>query len=489
MSIPMPMQETIRELDAQGVPGREIARRLGVSRNTVAKYAGIEDYSPRPVLAGSHVSKADAFAGVITQWLLGDEHMPRKQRHTARRVFDRLVDEHGYEGSYSSVQRWIKRWRAGRRSEGDGFAELGWEPGVAQVDYGQADAVIAGVRQVVHVLVVTWPYSNMRYAVLTPGENAECVCAGLRRVFEHVDAAPTKLVFDNATGVGHRRSDGQVTSTHVFDAFRAHYRCGVELGNPYSGNEKGSVENAVGFIRRNLMVPIPHVRTLAGLSDALLARCDDLAAATHYRKGQSINTLFETDRATMLGLPGIGFDACRWESRVVDKVGNIVIDGARYLAGARLSGQAVNVGLRAATVTILDAAGTQVARLPRAYGDTPATVHDPAGLLAVLVRKPRAWEQSILRADTPEALTRALDDAGPAERSRLLRILAATANTEGFTVAAAAMERIITAGATPQRAETLMLAKRITQGESTPERHVDLSVYDRFTDHRHQAAS
>jgi transcriptional regulator with XRE-family HTH domain len=85
----MPMQETIRELDAQGVPGREIARRLGVSRNTVAKYAGIEDYSPTPVLTGSHVSKADAFAGVITQWLLEDEGMPRKQRHTARVNEDR----------------------------------------------------------------------------------------------------------------------------------------------------------------------------------------------------------------------------------------------------------------------------------------------------------------------------------------------------------------------------------------------------------------
>jgi hypothetical protein len=191
----------------------------------------------------------------------------------------------------------------------------------------------------------------------------------------------------------------------------------------------------------------------------------------------------------MVGLPGIGFDACRWEARVVDKVGNIVIDGARYLAGSQLSGQSVNVGLRAATVTILDTAGTQVARLPRVYGKSLATIHDPAGVVAVLARKPRAWEQSILRRDTSAGLTQALDAAGPGERSRLLRLLAATADTEGFTVAAAAMERIITAGRTPQRAETLMLAKRLAQGESAPERHVDLSVYDRFTGHRDQAAS
>ena len=98
--------------------------------------------------------------------------MPSKQRHTARRVFDRLVAEQGFTGSYSSVQRWVKHWRESNRAEADGYAELAWAPGVAQVDFGLAKALIAGVQRDVHVLVVSFPFSNMRFAVALPGENA-----------------------------------------------------------------------------------------------------------------------------------------------------------------------------------------------------------------------------------------------------------------------------------------------------------------------------
>lgn len=130
--------------------------------------------------------------------------MPRKQRHTARRVYDRLVAEQGFDGSYPIVQRYVKRWRQEHRVPGEGYLELEWSPGVMQVDFGLAQAVIAGNRTDVHCLVVSFPHSNMRYAVALPGENAECVCEGLRVVFEHAGVAPLVMVFDNATGAGHR---------------------------------------------------------------------------------------------------------------------------------------------------------------------------------------------------------------------------------------------------------------------------------------------
>ena len=131
--------------------------------------------------------------------------MPVKQRHTATRVYERLVAECGFTGSYSSVRRWVKRWRREHRVESDGFAELEWAPGSAQVDFGQARAVVAGVERVVHFLVVSFPYSNMRWVVALPGETSECVCQGLLWIFERMGMAPRVVVFDNATGVGHRR--------------------------------------------------------------------------------------------------------------------------------------------------------------------------------------------------------------------------------------------------------------------------------------------
>lgn len=105
MTKPVSVQQDIRLLDAKGVPWREIARRLGVSRETVRKYAQTEDCSPKPASRPARASGIDAYAQVVDAWLGADLRMPRKQRHTARRVYDRLVAEHGFEGSYSMVQR------------------------------------------------------------------------------------------------------------------------------------------------------------------------------------------------------------------------------------------------------------------------------------------------------------------------------------------------------------------------------------------------
>ena len=131
--------------------------------------------------------------------------------------------------------------------ESDGFAELEWAPGSAQVDFGQARAVIAGVERVVHFLVVSFPYSNMRWVVALPGETSECVCQGLLWIFERMGMAPRVVVFDNATGVGHRRPDGTAARTRLFSLFCAHYGFEPQFRDPYSGHGKGSVENAVGF--------------------------------------------------------------------------------------------------------------------------------------------------------------------------------------------------------------------------------------------------
>ena len=193
MTVPTPIQQRIRILDARGVSWRRISREVGVSRQTVRKYAQLEDCSPEPPARPAAVSKLDPYKPLIGKWLEADRFMPRKQRHTARRVYDRLVEEQGFDGSYQIVQRYVKRWRQEHRLPGDGYLELEWSPGVMQADFGLAQAVVAGSRTDVHCLVASFPYSNMRYAVALPGENAECVCEGLLEVFEHIGAVPPVL--------------------------------------------------------------------------------------------------------------------------------------------------------------------------------------------------------------------------------------------------------------------------------------------------------
>ena len=237
MTVPLDTRQAIRELDAGGASRSQIARELHVSRNTVRKYADMKDMSPAaPVSARPHPA-IDADAAWVDSVLEADLGAPRKQRHTAKRIYDRLVEERGYAGSYSTVCRYVGEWRRGHsHSPREGYLELAWEPGTAQVDYGSFRAVVAGVPRTLRLLVVTLPHSNARFCVAMELERSECLCWGLRLVFEWAGRAPRVLVLDNATEAG-RMLRGIVTESELFSHFRAHYRCEVRFCNPHSGND------------------------------------------------------------------------------------------------------------------------------------------------------------------------------------------------------------------------------------------------------------
>lgn len=479
MTVPMSMQEDIRRLDAEGATGRAIARQLGISRDSVAKYVGLEDCSPTPPTPQTRPggSVLAGFEETIDTWLREDARRARKQRHTAKRVFDRLVAEHGFSGSYSPVQRHVKRFHTRHRRPGEGYAELVWPAGSAQVDFGQAEAIIAGVRQLLHILVITFPFSNMRFVQAYRGETAECVCHGLRTIFERMGAAPRHLVFDNATGVG-RRTGEKVVESKLFSAFKLHYRAQARYCNPNSGNEKGNVENAVGFLRRNFMVPEPEAESLAGLNEVLLARCEELATATHWRKGLAIGELFSEDIAASMELPGVGFDPVRYESRRADKTGNVLIDGNTYAAGPSMHSRDLTVGLRHDKVEILDEQAEPVITFNRVFGKQSKTVFEPATLLPLLERKPGSWSHSPLRELVPDPVRDWLDTARSPDRRRLFNAVDAAAGSAGFDAAVQAAETLIRRGDAPDAAGLGMLARRIANGAEPDVSGVDLGVYD-----------
>lgn len=380
-------------------------------------------------------------------------------------MYARLVEEEGFEGSYSSVQRYVKRWREEHRSDGDGYLELDWSAGVMQVDFGEAVATIGGGDVKVHCLVATFPHSNMRYVAAMPGENAECVCEGLAQIFDHIGMVPRVLVLDNATGAGHRVAWNKVTVVRVFAMFCDHYRLETRFCNPYSGNEKGSVENAVGFLRRNLMVPKPNAESHRQLTRHLLSRCDAIADVDHYRSGRPVRELFDEDRGEMQPLPRARFDAVEWVERKADKEGNIQIGSVRYLAGPSWRGWTLLAGLRAFEVEIRTADGRHVNTLPRSYGDGGRTVRNPATLLPALARKPNAWGESPLRGELPDGLVLRLDALDPGSRRRELTLLHRAGVASGFGNAVLAMAAIVEGGRAPDEASLLALARRIAQGD------------------------
>lgn len=239
MTVPLDTRQDIRETDARGLPRAEIARRLGVSRNTVAKYADMGDMSPAaPVPRERPLTAVGPHAAWIDSVPEADLGAPRKQRHAARRVYDRLVAERGYSGSHSAVCRYVSSWRRDRRGPSGGYLELEWAPGTAQVDFGNFRCVLAGVPTEMKLPVVALPHSNARYCVAMRSERSECLCDGLARVFEWVGRAPVALVLDNATEAG-GMVRGKVTESTLFSQSGAHYRCQSRYRNPYSGNERG----------------------------------------------------------------------------------------------------------------------------------------------------------------------------------------------------------------------------------------------------------
>ena len=481
MTTPMCVQQRIRQLEGDDLSHADIARKLGVSRTTVVKYAGKEDFSPEPPVcrSGSRSLVEDGFARIVDGWLTADLRLPRKQRHTARRVHERLVAEHGFTGSYSSVQRWVKRWREEHRREADGFAELVWAPGSAQVDFGQARALIAGVERVVHFLAVSLPYSNMRYVVALPGETAECVCHGLMLVFMHMGMVPNVLVFDNATGVGHRNPDGSITQTRLFSLFCAHYGFETRFCNPYSGHEKGSVENAVGFVRRNLMVPVPSAEGWDALSAAWLAECDRIASRDHYRRDVPIADLFAVEIERMRPLPGVVFDACDWRRLKADKTGAVNVDSNRYCAGPRWHMMRLNVGVRALSIELRSPDGQTISVFERVWGHEPDTQVDPSSLLAIIVRKPRVWGESPIRADFPENVRGLLDTMDSPGRRGLIDDIRRASDVSGFAAATRAASMIIDAGRRLDASSIDQMARRVRQDEAIPGGQ-DLTRYDTY---------
>lgn len=216
----------IKDLSNCGYRISEISKKTGADPKTIRKYLAQDDFSPQPPVIQEKPSKLDPFKPIIQEWLDEDKKHWRKQHHTAQRVYERLVEEHGYTGSYSIVQRYMKKCRSIQTEKAN--LELIWDPGPAQVDFGEADFYEAGKLCRKKYLTVSFPYSNDGYSQVFGGETAECVCQGLQDIFEFIGGVPPLLIFDNATGVGRRIGDA-IHESELFSRFRAHYHFRVRF--------------------------------------------------------------------------------------------------------------------------------------------------------------------------------------------------------------------------------------------------------------------
>ena len=180
----------------EGVSRREAARRYGIDPRTVAKMLAFSvppgyRRSRRPARP-----KLDPFTGIIDSILLEDEGRPRKQRHTSKRIFERLRDEHGYSGGITIVKDYVLARRLRRREV---FVPLRHDPGHAQVDFGEAQAEIAGGECKIHFFAMDLPHSDACFVRAYLAETAEAFCDGHNAAFEFFGKVPRTILYDNTT--------------------------------------------------------------------------------------------------------------------------------------------------------------------------------------------------------------------------------------------------------------------------------------------------
>lgn len=419
----------------EGTSIRELARALHHSRTTIRR--ALDDPGPwtyrrtrrRPAPVMDHV------APIVTAWLVADEQVHRKQRHTARRIWQRLVAEHGFAGGEPTVRAFV---RGQRRASLRGVTiPLAHDPGAeAQVDFGEARVRIRGVETVVALFCARLAHSTRDVVRAYPAENRAAWFDGHVAAFETWGGAPAQIWYDNPSGLGSFRR-GTFHPAAEFLALQSAYRFRAHHCTPGEGHEKGLVEGLVGYARRTYLVPLPEVTSLDELNERLARETAAEERRCRARQSDTVGQRFAAERPLLAPLPTRPFLPCTRHPVRASGQALVAFDGSRYSVPIRHAGAALWLRAYATRVELWTATAI-IARHPRATAKGTLST-DFWHYLPALVRKPGAFANAIpvRQATFPaeaQAILEALETAHPADRRsahrQFLAICAAAADVE-----------------------------------------------------------
>jgi len=423
----MPQVEYIKDLyENEGLSLREIARRTHKDFRTVQKYAYQNNWSPpvEPKMQPEDYPVLGDYIPNIDEWLEQDEREPRKQRHTITRVFNRLQKEQGYKGSYATVKRYVNRKRDELKKRKESFLPLAHPVGHAQVDFGKFKYYDAlGKDHMGYALILSFPHSNTGWMQVFPSENQECLLTGLKRIFSHIRGVPVRLRCDNmTTAVVQILKGTERVITDGFYRFMLHHRFEADFCNPNKGNEKGNVENKVGYTRRNMLVPVPVITDFDAYNEELLRLCDDDHDRKHYEQDALIRELWEDEKQHLLTLPEYEYEVFRYDSLKVDKYGFIKVDTVKYGLPPELLNKIVQAKIHFDKIEVFyDRSLLKVFR--RSYEKNNEET-DWKDYLPTLIKKPGATEHTRFFNQMPKLWQAYLKSIKGSERKTALLLLA-----------------------------------------------------------------
>ncbi len=453
--------EIRRRVLAEDESKRSILRDYGIHFQTLEKILthpeppGYRRKAPRPK------PKLGPFLPVIEEILKADREAPRKQRHTAKRIFERLRDEYGYSGGYTGVKDIVRAWR---RAHAEVFVPLSHPPGQAQADFGQAWVDWEGERTKIALFVMTLPYSDAIFVCAFPRECTEAFQEGHRRAFEFFSGVPRRISYDNSKIavskiVGPRRRE----LTREFLRLQSHYLFQEHFCRVGRPNEKGHVETLLGYGRRNFLVPVPRVETFESLNAQLLERCR--AELNRRVRGKALTKaeLLDEERTHMLPLPKHHFEARRVVQTQANSLSLVRFDRNDYSVPTAYAHHPITAvgGIDEVRFIVRN---HLVARHRRSW-QKELVFFDPVHYLALLERKPGAldfarplegWQLPSCLSVLRRKLEADMGSPGTREYIKVLRLL------ESFTLAqlADAVDYALTIGATGSDAVRLIAEHR-----------------------------
>jgi transposase len=384
-------QEKIRRAYyVEGKSQRQIARELHRSRHTIKKALGgaepakykLKEPRPAPVLG--------PYQARIKVLLKENEQLPRKQHYTGHRIFE-VVWAEGYRGSEASVLGYVSGQRQAQRKLAV-FLPLEYELGEdAQVDWGEALVILAGVQITVQFFVMRLCYSRRLFVMAFPNQKQEAFFAAHVAAFAYFGGIPHRLSYDNLkTAVqkvlkGHNRQEQQ-----HFILFRSHYLFDSHFCTPAQGHEKGGVEHGVGYARRNFMTPLLRAENFAQLNEQLRQAClrDDQRRVN--RQPQTIAEAWQKEQPYLRPLPAQPFDCCVQFHLKVNPYSQVVIETNRYSVPTEQAVPEVRVKLYPFQVEIYaPGQGQPMAIHPRCY-EREQDILEPLHYLPLLAQRPGA---------------------------------------------------------------------------------------------------
>jgi len=469
-----------RDRDREGVSIRELARRHGVHRRAVRQALAAAVPPPRKVVEGRPAPRLGAYRALVDEWLISDREAPRKQRHTAKRVWERLRDEHGCEAAETTVRQYV---RQRRRELGDPvdavFVPQVYEPGVeAEVDWGEAVVEIAGVRVEVGLFLMRACWSGASFVAGFERQTQQAFLEAHVEAFRFFGGTFETIRYDNLRSAvkqvlrGRRRVEQE-----RFVGLRSHYLFESVFTRPgrEGAHEKGGVEGEVGRFRRAHLVPVPRVGSLAELNRLLEEGCFRDLARTIRGRDVTVGQAWPVEARALRPLPVVDFDTSERTCPRVDTKALVTVRQNRYSVPVALVGLRVDARVGAREI-VISHGRREVSRHPRLGGryQTAARLDHYLELLRV---KPGAFKGSLALAQERERgawpgcfdeLWQALEQRyGASEAARQMVDVLLLCREHGPAQVELAVRGALTAGAHDGRAVAL-LARRTDRPTRQP---------------------